>query len=1056
MSIKISYTAMRALIAKYKRLLLFTISILSLILLIALYEMRTSRMQAQYFAQVGKELNYRLKAGPSQRIRFPTDGPHDIRHGYTRIPTIIRSLLKEGFFIEAQAEISERLANLVDWGIFSIYREKSQAGIKILDRYGDTLYSAIRPERVYKSFNEIPDLVVKTILFIENREILDSKHPYRNPAIEWDRFFKAILEKAFQLIKPNHSAAGGSTIATQLEKYRHGFEGRTTGIKDKLRQMLSASYRAYLAGEKTFSTRQDIVLNYINSIPLAALPGYGEVNGLGDGLWAWYDLELSSLNEQFMALTFDQMRARAEELAASYKKLLSLFIAHRRPSFYLLSTSSNLDSLTNEYLNLLVNNRVIPAELRDQAIKVILKVRTQAPSPGVVSFVERKAANAIRTKLLKLMRYRQLYDMDQVDLTLRSTLDIKANKGVSEVLQSLKERKNLEKHGLGGDRTLNRGDPAKVIYSVTLYERVGNVNLLRIQTDNLDRPFDINEGTRLDLGSTAKLRVLANYLEVLAIIYENFISMSEKDIRKSLVAKPDLLTRWVAEKILSNKKISLKELLDSGMERQYSANPEEVFFTGGGVHTFVNFKREDNGKVVTVQEALRHSINLPFIRLIRDVLKYYMAELTDNENSKTDNKESRRKKYLAKFADKEGSYFLQGFYQKYKGKNGSEVLGTFLKMFRPTLKKLGVIFRHIKPNSSVAEFTEFLNDHLPKAQLSEKAIQEVYDFYSPGKFSLNDQGYLIRVHPLELWLVGYMVNNPGSNFSDIVNASTDERQHVYEWLLRKKNSHAQNIRIKSLIEAEGFMEMHKAWKKVGYPFQNMVASYASAIGSSGDRPAALAELLGIILNDGVRYPMQRMERLHFAKDTPFETVVSLNKEPTGERVMRSEVSAVLRKALRDVVENGTARRVDKAFKDSNGNIIPIGGKTGTGDNRYETFGKGGQLLSSVVKNRTATFAFYIGDRFFGTVTAHVQGPEAAKYDFTSALAAELLKAVSSAVSPLVSENPPQSNSLPSKSESIPVNSSISASPTSSTALKPLQTKSPTVVPSIASHPAMLP
>jgi hypothetical protein len=49
---------------------------------------------------------------------------------------------------------------------------------------------------------------------------------------------------------------------------------------------------------------------------------------------------------------------------------------------------------------------------------------------------------------------------------------------------------------------------------------------------------------------------------------------------------------------------------------------------------------------------------------------------------------------------------------------------------------------------------------------------------------------------------------------------------------------------------EAFVEIHTAWKRVGYPFGYLVPSFATAIGSSADRPAALAELVGIILNDG--------------------------------------------------------------------------------------------------------------------------------------------------------------------------------------------------------------
>jgi hypothetical protein len=49
------------------------------------------------------------------------------------------------------------------------------------------------------------------------------------------------------------------------------------------------------------------------------------------------------------------------------------------------------------------------------------------------------------------------------------------------------------------------------------------------------------------------------------------------------------------------------------------------------------------------------------------------------------------------------------------------------------------------------------------------------------------------------------------------------------------------------------------------------------------------------------------------------------------------------------------------------------------------------VISSRATNRTAAFVFYIGDRYFGVITAYVQGREAADYRFTSALPVTLMK-----------------------------------------------------------------
>ncbi len=965
-------------------------------------ECTTSEWQAKYFSKVASEATFTLRDGASQTTWFPKFGPYDTRLGYTKIAGIVENLTKGGYVVTKQTQQSPRFVELANNGIFPPYREKTRSGITILDRNNTTIYSAHRPERVFDTFEAIPNIVVNSLLFIENREILDQRAPLKNPAVEWDRLALAVLEKAKQIIKPDLNAPGGSTIATQLEKYRHSNEGRTSGIKDKLLQMASASLRAYMYGEETLSTRKQIVLQYINSIPLAALPGYGEVSGLGDGLWAWYGMDFDTVTREMKALSTGGPNFDPTPYAETYKKLLSLFIAHRRPSFYLLKGLDELNSLTNTHLDLFAQEGVITEKLRDAAKGVRLSLRRAAPKPPPISFVQLKAANAIRTRLLSLMKYPQLYDLDQVDLTVRSSIDNKANEGVTEVLQQIKSPEAVKKLGLNGARSLGRGDPAKVIYSLTLYERVGNVNLLRVQTDNFDKPFSINEGTRLDLGSTAKLRTLVTYLDIIGELYDKYSGKKSSELRTELHSPLDPLSHFVASSLLSEPKLPLPVLLDRAMERRYSASTGERFFTGGGVHTFKNFKREDDGKVPTVQEALTHSLNLPMVRLMRDISRYYMHKMGISIEAQASRKNNEvRMKFLQKFADQEGAHFLRQFAKKYNNQKPSEILEALVKGSRATAKHAAVMYRFVRPNGSAEDLARFLKEAVKNTQLSKAVIEKWYNDYGPGKFSLNDQGYLARIHPLELWLVKYLQDNPGATMSQVLAASIHERQEVYEWLFKTPHARAQDIRIRTLVEMESFLEVHKQWKKVGYPFDSMVPSLASSIGSSGDRPAALAELVGIILNDGVRYPLMRLEELHFAADTPYETVIRRGEATKGERVLKSEVANTLRRAMALVVQKGTARRVNGTYKKASGEAFVIGGKTGTGDHRHETYGPGGSLISSRVVNRTATFAFYLGDRFFGVISAHVPGAEAAKFDFTSALAAELLKILSKALMPMI-------------------------------------------------------
>ncbi|HEY9063492.1 MAG TPA: glycosyl transferase family 51, partial [Burkholderiaceae bacterium] len=203
---------------------------------------------------------------------------------------------------------------------------------------------------------------------------------------------------------------------------------------------------------------------------------------------------------------------------------------------------------------------------------------------------------------------------------------------------------------------------------------------------------------------------------------------------------------------------------------------------------------------------------------------------------------------------------------------------------------------------------------------------------------------------------------------------------------------AQDSRIRNLLEADAFGEVQKAWRRLGYPFDALTPSYASALGASGDRPAALAELMGIIVNRGLRLPVVRVASLQFARGTPYETRMAY-QPPQPQRVLAPEIADVVRRALFGVVEAGTAKRLKGALVLHDGSVVKIGGKTGTGDHRFDVYGPGGKLVSSRVVNRSATLAFLIGDRYFGVLMAYVHEPDAVNYKFTSAMPVQLLKAL---------------------------------------------------------------
>jgi membrane peptidoglycan carboxypeptidase len=971
---------------------------------LAVYESRTSAMQAKFFAGMAKKISYRMEPGPSNAIRFPASSPYDERLGYANLPDYLAKLKTRDYVVASQARMSPKMLELADMGLFATYREKARAGLDILDSSGEPLFSARFPERLYDKFDAAPALLVQSLLFIENRELLDNTYPKRNPAVEWDRFSKAVFDKTLHSVGLGSGGrvAGGSTLATQIEKYRHSPEGRTASLSDKLRQMASATLRAYEGGEDTGAARQRIVLEYLNTVPLSAKPGYGEVNGIGDGMWVWYGRDFAQLNRILSS------NAVTPEFALVYKEALSLMIAQRRPAYYLGAGEKDLETLTNSHLRVLAQAGVISPQLRDATLGVTLHpaLHSGVAPPPANTFVTRKAANAVRNHLANLLGDSRMYNLDRLDLSVVTTLNAEAQKAVTAALRKLTDAESAAAAGLTGKGMLGNGDPAKVVYSFTLMERGDKVNYLRVQTDNYDQPLDINEGAKLDLGSTAKLRTLVTYLDIVDQLHKRYEPKAKAELAKVSIDPKDRLSQWAVEYFMAlpaGADRSLPPMLTAAMERKYSGNPGEAFFTGGGVHTFGNFSKLDDSRILTVQQALQNSTNLVFVRLMRDVVRYYMFQLPGSSAQLlADADDPRRAEYLARFADREGREFMARFWNKYRGKTPAEVESTLMQGVRLAPGKLAAVHRTIMPEASLAEFGKFVHAWLPaESEVDEEKIAKMYDAYAPANMSLADRGYVASVHPLELWLVGYLRTHPKAGWDEVTKASVKERQEVYSWLFKTHRKHAQDKRIAGLIEVEAFLKIHAQWKKMGYPFDSLVPSYATTLGASADRPIALAELMGTIINGGVRKPVQRIDSLHFAKDTPYETLVKRGQAEKGEQVLDPAVARAVANAIHGVAQEGTAKRVKSAFVKQDGSVIAMGGKTGTGDQRFDVYGAGHRLIESRYVNRSATFVFNIGERFFGSMTAYVHGPQSANYDFTSALPVQLLVTLAPSLMPMV-------------------------------------------------------
>lgn len=284
--------------------LLLTCSLIVLLL-------SNDHLDSLYIHRAVADLKFEIRPGASAAVRFPHAGPYDKRLGYTLMPSLILRLKARNFEIVNQAVQSPALVRFIEAGGYAVYHEKSQAGLVLTDSSGRTLEATSFPSAVYRRFEEIPPLLINTLRFIEDRGLLNPKDPYRNPAVEWHRLARAAAGQLGGLVNPRLRRGGASTLATQIEKYRHSPDGRTDGIAEKMRQIATATARAYLDGYETIDAQRDVVTAYLDSTPLGSRPAYGEVVGLGDAMSAWFGVDLVEAKQSPVAPACLRRRGRA-------------------------------------------------------------------------------------------------------------------------------------------------------------------------------------------------------------------------------------------------------------------------------------------------------------------------------------------------------------------------------------------------------------------------------------------------------------------------------------------------------------------------------------------------------------------------------------------------------------------------------------------------------------------------------------------------------------------------------------------------------------------------
>ena len=280
--------------ARWPKILALVVLVIGGLAGLVYHELRTSAIQSWLLSRYAARLSYEIKQGPSPSIAFPGADPS------IRSEAIRGSAISDAGSSPPGTPWPSRRVKARAWcassGGASPHVSRARGGgtghprlpgrVDLRRAAGRRAVPQLRggpaPDRQHAA------LPGESRADQSHRPREQSRHRL-GPAGKGQRTLRRPRGRTARAIRRREHAG------RPAEKYRHSESGRTASPLDKLRQLTAASLRAYRDGPDSTASRQEIVLDYLNTMPLAAAPGYGEVHGLGNGLRAWFDLDLDGV-----------------------------------------------------------------------------------------------------------------------------------------------------------------------------------------------------------------------------------------------------------------------------------------------------------------------------------------------------------------------------------------------------------------------------------------------------------------------------------------------------------------------------------------------------------------------------------------------------------------------------------------------------------------------------------------------------------------------------------------------------------------------------------------
>ena len=669
-------------------------------------------------------------------------GPKDQRLDYAHIPERVAAVEKKGGIVSPQA--SYALNTFMGIDLYPAYEKKMQAGLHIKDAEGETLRYTPYPAKVYPSLESVAPAIWKTLCSIEDKEVCDPDVPANaNPAFNGPRTAKAIGQKLHVI--PGQPSV--STLLAQSIKYDHSPGGNTvdpvTGKKsdeEKIRQWLTGSRDVYANGSDTRETRKHIILYYLNSAPYAATPAHGEIHGLPLALEQWFGIDFEAANKALMQPQDKMDDAQLQEVADLYRKVLTLQLSLKMGHKFL-RTPDGFKRLQERVDNFVTSPSFSKKPLLEEEV-----FKPLGFSPRFAAMVARskidfndlarhdispegpgkneprhKAVDAVRVATKEWISYPgDMHDMDKIDLTVTTTLRAKPTRDVRNILHSFYNPEEAKKRGMTGVGE-HLADPDRlddIIYGAIFYEIGKNTNDLLFESDTNPGWLNVSSGTGMQMGSTLKAPITVAAMLRVHRAYEKYANKPPEELRAELGRKRGPFTDWTLRHLLNETSDkSIEGLLNAALDKTYSNNPGRTYITGGGPHTFKNYKPDHNGRTPALRDCLAKSYNLCYINVMADIEQEdIIEEMHISPDIFTNPDDPDHVRLLKRHADAEGQDFQKKAWRLFDGKTPDQIAsmlshrmdkksGTVKPLSPPQLM---VVYRMMFPNASLEQAIDYL------------------------------------------------------------------------------------------------------------------------------------------------------------------------------------------------------------------------------------------------------------------------------------------------------------------------------------------------------------